>query len=66
MRRVLKVQRAGLLAGRAAAADLVISPDTGGHSLFHFDMFAELAAAGEAAAQQAVPALKGLLAGRPA
>jgi NTE family protein len=66
LRRVLQVQQAGILAGQAAAVDLVISPDTGAHHTFHFDKFAELAAAGEAAAEEAVPALKGLLAGPPA
>jgi predicted acylesterase/phospholipase RssA len=60
--RVLDVQQSGLLAGQTAGVDLMITPDISAYSLFDYGKFAELAEAGEAAAEKAVPALKGLLA----
>jgi predicted acylesterase/phospholipase RssA len=58
--RVLAVLRSNLLAG-PAAVDLMISPDLGAHGMFHYSRFAELVEAGEAAAEEAIPALQRLL-----
>lgn len=60
--RVTDVQAYGLTAMRAHAIDLLIAPDT---SKFHFGDFgsaAELAEAGEAAAEEVLPQLKQMLA----
>jgi NTE family protein len=60
--RVLAVQEAGRLAEHTSEADLMITPDMSAYSLFHYGKFAEMAEIGEAAAEKAVPALKGMLA----
>jgi predicted acylesterase/phospholipase RssA len=59
--RVLAVRQSNLLVG-PGAVDLMITPDLGAHGVFHYGQFAELVRAGEVAAEEAVPALKGLLA----
>jgi predicted acylesterase/phospholipase RssA len=64
--RLLAVQEAGAAAGWTAAVDLMINPDISAHGFFHYGKFAELAEAGEAAAEQAIPVLRGLLANRAA
>jgi predicted acylesterase/phospholipase RssA len=60
--RVLELQQSGVLTRQADAADLVIAPEIGEHGVFHYDKFVELALAGEAATEEAVPALRRLLA----
>jgi predicted acylesterase/phospholipase RssA len=60
--RVMEVQQSEVLGRRTGAVDFMITPDIGDHSLFHYGRFQELALAGEAAAEEAVPALNGLLA----
>jgi predicted acylesterase/phospholipase RssA len=42
-----------------SAVDLMITPDLGAHGYFHYSRFAELVEIGEAAAEEAIPALKG-------
>jgi predicted acylesterase/phospholipase RssA len=60
--RVLELQQSGVLTRQSDAADLVIAPEIGEHGVFQYDKFAELALAGEAATEKAVPALRRLLA----
>jgi hypothetical protein len=60
--RVMEVQQSEVLGRRTGAVDFMITPEIGDRSLFHYGRFKELALAGEAAAEEAVPALKALLA----
>ena len=64
LRRVLEVQRSSVLPAGPGAVDLMIAPDLGAHGYFRYSKFAELARVGEAAAEEAIPALTGLLADR--
>jgi predicted acylesterase/phospholipase RssA len=60
--RIMEVQQSEVMGRRTGAVDFMITPDLGDHGLFHYGRFQELARAGEAAAEEAVPALKALLA----
>jgi predicted acylesterase/phospholipase RssA len=59
--RVLEVRQSGVTEA-PSAVDLMITPDLGAHAYFHYSRFAELVEIGQAAAEEAIPALKGLLA----
>jgi len=60
--RVLDVQARGLNAFRTRSADLMIEPDTSAFTFVDFTKTPRLAEVGEAAAEQALPRLKELLA----
>jgi predicted acylesterase/phospholipase RssA len=60
--RVVETQGRGLGALRADAMDLTIRPDASAFSFIDFSKAPELAEVGEAAAESAIPRLKGLIA----
>jgi len=60
--RVSEVQSYGITAMRSGAIDFTISPDTSKFEFTDFSRAIELAAAGEAAAEQAIPRLRKLIA----
>lgn len=62
MMRVIDVQQHGLMSARCHAADLVVSPDTSTFEFADLDRFAEMAALGEAAMEEALPTLKQMVA----
>jgi predicted acylesterase/phospholipase RssA len=62
--RVIEVQQRALIAAEEGAADLVIAPDVMHFGFTDYHRAVEIADAGEAAAEKAVPALKRRLAER--